>query len=135
MRRQYPTEKMREMKITGVSNAQKFLVSEYSMMKCEHSCMTCAISTNTSFEEFIFDRDLFSRISSKACWIPVTRSPIDASKLVCDRISYSLSCQSKALSMMNKYLRNPVQRTERHLSVWMDLWVSSAKTWISSIKD
>ena len=115
------------MKIMGITNAQKILVSEYFMINCEHSCMTCAISTNTSFEELIFDRDLFSRISSKACWIPVTRSPTDVSKLVCDSISYYLVNQ-KPLNMMNKYLRNSVQCTERHLSVWMDLWVSSIKT-------
>ena len=52
------------MKITGLTNAQKFSVSEYFMTNCEQSCTTCAISTNTSFDELIFDVDLFSRISS-----------------------------------------------------------------------
>ena len=80
------------MKITGITNAQKFLVSEYFVINCEHSCITCAISTNTSFEELIFGRDLFSRISSKACWIPITRSSIDISKLVRDSNSYPISC-------------------------------------------
>ena len=85
------------MEITRITNTQNFLVAEYFMINCEDSCMTCAISTNKFFEELIFDRDLFSRINSKARWIPVMRSPVDVSKLVCDSISYPLSCQSKGL--------------------------------------
>jgi len=43
---------------------QKFLVSKYCEMKNAHSRIIWAICTSTSFVALIFNKDLFSRIST-----------------------------------------------------------------------
>ena len=77
-------------------NTQKFVVSEYFAMNLVHPCMTWAISTITSLFALILDGNLLSKMSSYVCLILVTRSPMDASRFACDRISCPKMRKSKS---------------------------------------